>query len=52
MKFKTLMAAAVLIAVAGPASAQSFYVVQDVKTKKCTITETKPSLDRCYRRKW
>jgi LysM repeat protein len=22
---------------------QSFYVVQDVKTKKCTITETKPT---------
>ena len=43
MKLKTVMAAAVLIAVAGPAAAQSFYVVQDVKTKKCTITETKPS---------
>ena len=38
-----LPAAAILIAVAGPASAQSFYVVQDVKTKKCTVTETKPS---------
>jgi hypothetical protein len=43
MKLKTVMAAAVLIAVAGSASAQSFYVVQDVKTKKCTITETKPA---------
>jgi hypothetical protein len=25
------------------AFAQSFYVVQDVKSKKCTITETKPT---------
>jgi hypothetical protein len=43
MKFKTLIAAAVMTAVAVPAFAQSFYVVQDVKTKKCTITETKPT---------
>ena len=28
---------------AAPAFAQSFYVVQDVKTKKCTITESKPT---------
>jgi hypothetical protein len=40
---KTLVAAAAMMIVAGPALAQSFYVVQDVKTKKCTITETKPS---------
>jgi len=32
-----------MTAVAAPAFAQSFYVVQDVKTKKCTITETKPA---------
>jgi hypothetical protein len=43
MKLKTLIAAAVMTAVAAPAFAQSFYVVQDVKTKKCTITETKPT---------
>ena len=43
MKLKTVMAAAVLIAVAGSASAQSFYVVQDVKTKKCTIVDKKPT---------
>ena len=43
MKLKTLIAAVVLTAFAAPASAQSFYVVQDVKTKKCTITETKPA---------
>lgn len=40
---KTLVAAAVMVAIASPAFAQSFYVVQDVKTKKCTITETKPT---------
>ena len=43
MKLKTIIAAAVMTAVAAPAFAQSFYVVQDVKTKKCTITETKPA---------
>ena len=43
MKIKAIIAAAVLTSVAGPALAQSFYVVQDVKTKKCTITESKPA---------
>lgn len=43
MNFKTLAAVAALTVVAAPAFAQSFYVVQDVKTKKCTITETKPT---------
>lgn len=43
MKLKTFVAAAAMMAVAAPAFAQSFYVVQDVKTKKCTITETKPT---------
>ncbi|MBR1174353.1 hypothetical protein JQ617_10350 [Bradyrhizobium sp. KB893862 SZCCT0404] len=43
MNTKTIIAAALLISVAAPASAQSFYVVQDVKTKKCTITESKPT---------
>ena len=43
MKLKTFIAAAALTAIAAPAFAQSFYVVQDVKTKKCTITETKPT---------
>ena len=43
MKAKTLATAAVLTSLAAPAFAQSFYVVQDVKTKKCTITETKPT---------
>ena len=43
MKLKALVVAAVMTAFAAPAFAQSFYVVQDVKTKKCTITETKPT---------
>ena len=43
MKFKTMIAVAMLTSVAAPAFAQSFYVVQDVKTKKCTITESKPT---------
>lgn len=43
MKLKTFIVAAAMTAVAAPAFAQSFYVVQDVKTKKCTITETKPT---------
>jgi hypothetical protein len=43
MKTKAIIAAAVLTAVAAPAFADSYYVVQDAKTKKCTITETKPT---------
>jgi hypothetical protein len=43
MKLRTFIAAAVMAAVAAPAFAQSFYVVQDVKSRKCTITETKPT---------
>ena len=43
MKLKILIAATLMTVVAAPAFAQSFYVVQDVKTKKCTITETKPT---------
>ncbi len=43
MNIKAIIAAAVLTSVAAPAFAQSFYVVQDVKTKRCTITESKPT---------
>ena len=43
MKIKALIAAAMLTAIAAPAFADSYYVVQDAKTKKCTITETKPT---------
>ncbi|MGL9620935.1 hypothetical protein QRQ56_23250 [Bradyrhizobium sp. U531] len=43
MNIKTIITAAVLTSFAAPAFAQAFYVVQDVKTKKCTITESKPT---------
>jgi hypothetical protein len=41
---KTILAGAFALSFALPAFAQveSFYVVQDVKTKKCTIVEKKP----------
>jgi hypothetical protein len=43
MKTKAIIAAAILTAIAAPAFAEGFYVVQDAKTKRCTITETKPT---------
>lgn len=43
MKFRVVVAAAALAAAATPALAQTFYVVQDTSTKKCTIVETKPT---------
>ena len=40
---KAVMAAILVIAFATPAlAADEFYVVQDVKTKKCTIVSEKP----------
>ena len=43
MRTKAIVTAALLIAVAAPAFADSYYVVQDAKTRKCTVTETKPT---------
>jgi hypothetical protein len=43
MNIKAIIAAAALTAIAAPAFADSYYVVQDAKTKKCTVTETKPT---------
>ena len=41
---KKLVLATVLVAFAMPAlAADEFYVVQDVKTKKCTIVDKKPT---------
>jgi hypothetical protein len=42
---KKLFAAAMLVVFVSPAFAQAteFYVVQDVKTKKCTIVDKKPT---------
>ena len=40
---KKLLAATLLIAFVTPAlAADEYYVVQDVKTKKCTIVDKKP----------
>ena len=40
MKVKAVVAASIIAAFVTPAfAADSFYVVQDAKTKKCTITE-------------
>jgi hypothetical protein len=43
MMLKALLATALLAAVATPVLADDFYVVQDVKTKKCTIVDKKPT---------
>lgn len=42
MKSRLIIAAGLMAAIATPAFADSFYVVQDVKTKKCTIVDQKP----------
>lgn len=45
MMLKTVLAGAIALGFALPAFAQvdSWYVVQDVKTKRCTITQERPS---------
>ena len=44
MKIKLVAAAALVASFAAPAfAADQFYVVQDVKTKKCTVVDKKPS---------
>jgi hypothetical protein len=43
MRISAVIAVAVAAAFATPALADSYYVVQDAKTKKCTITESKPT---------
>ncbi len=40
---KKLLGAALAVAFVTPALAAEFYVVQDVKTKKCTIVDKKPA---------
>ncbi|MGX1354834.1 hypothetical protein AB7M49_008459 [Bradyrhizobium elkanii] len=43
MNVKTIVAATLLAVFVTPAfAADEFYVVQDVKTKKCTIVDKKP----------
>jgi len=44
MRISAVIAVAVAAAFVTPVSAaDSYYVVQDAKTKKCTITESKPT---------
>jgi hypothetical protein len=44
MKLRIATAALMVVAFAVPAfAADEFYVVQDVKTKKCTIVDKKPT---------
>ena len=45
MRLSTAVAGALVMALALPAAAQTttYYVVQDVKTKKCTILDQKPT---------
>jgi hypothetical protein len=44
MKVKTFAAATLIVAFVSPAfAADEFYVVQDVKTKNCTIVDKKPT---------
>jgi hypothetical protein len=44
MKAKLVAAAALIASFAAPAfAADQFYVVQDVKTKKCTVVDKKPT---------
>jgi hypothetical protein len=43
MKLRIVGAVSLVAALAAPAfAAEEFYVVQDVKTKKCTIVDKKP----------
>ena len=43
MNIKAIIAAAAITTIAAPAfAADAYYVVQDAKTKKCTITKSKP----------
>lgn len=41
---RTLVAAALICSFTGTAFADQFYIVQDVKTKKCTIVDKKPTV--------
>lgn len=45
MKLRTALAGALLVGFVFPAAAQveTYYLVQDVKTKKCTIMNQKPA---------
>lgn len=40
---KTLIALGISAALVVPAAAQSFYIVQDTKTKQCTVVKERPT---------
>jgi hypothetical protein len=40
---KTLFAIAISAALVAPAAAQSFYIVQDTTTKRCTVVKERPT---------
>ena len=43
MKAKIALGVVLAFAIAAPAFAEEFYVVQDTTTKKCTIVDKKPT---------
>ena len=43
MRMKIILAATLIASFAAPAFADEFYVVRDVKTKKCTIVDKRPT---------
>ena len=43
MKTKLILACAIAVGLASPSFAASYYVVQNIKTHKCTVAATKPS---------
>jgi hypothetical protein len=43
MRTKYLIGAALLVSFAGPALADSYYVVQDASTKRCSVVSQKPT---------
>ena len=44
MRISTVVAVSIMAAFVTPAlAADSYYVIQDAKTKKCTITQSKPT---------
>jgi len=43
MRTRLVLACALVVGLASPAFAASYYVVQNSKTHKCTVAKTKPS---------
>jgi hypothetical protein len=43
MKLKIVVASLLLVGFVLPAAADSYYLTQDLKTKKCTVTRERPT---------